>query len=266
MPTPNQLAVFVKPWKGLSLKELGERMQQIGFAWIELPVRPGFACQPETIERDLPEAAKILGDYGVGILNVTVDLPLTDERMYAACAASGVTLNRVMFRRGQRSYWDAEDAARRQLDEALPLCERYNVRLGVQNHAGDFVGPNAMTLYHLLKAYDVKRIGAIWDAAHEALEGMEPEPALDIVADMLHIVNLKNGYWRRMSRPEAEVAQWKTYWTSGRQGRASWPRVIAKVKEMGYKGPICLTAEYSDDQSIDRLIVEDLAFAKSLLK
>ncbi len=88
---------------------------------------------------------------------------------------------------------------------------------------------------------------------------------LDIVADMLHIVNLKNGYWRRMSGPEAEVAEWKTYWTSGRQGRANWPRVIAKVKEMGYTGPICLTAEYSDEHSIDRLIAEDLAFAKSLL-
>ncbi len=265
MSASNPLAVFVKPWKDLSLKQLGERLQQIGFAWIELPVRPGFACQPESIEQDLPEAGKILGDYGVRILNVTADLALTDERLYAACAAAGIDLNRVMFRRGERNYWEAEDDARRQLDEALPLCQRYNVRLGVQNHAGSFIGPNALSLHHLLRDYDVRYIGAIWDAAHEALEGMEPEPALDIVQDLLHIVNLKNGYWRRQSGPEAEVAQWKTYWTSGRQGRANWPRVIAKIKEIGYSGPICLTAEYSDEHSIDRLIAEDLAYAKSLL-
>ena len=140
MAATNKLAVFVKPWKSLSLAELGARMQEIGFEWIELPVRPGFPCQPDTIEHDLPEAARILGDFGVHILNVAVDLPLTDERLYAACAQASVDLNRVMFRRGERNYWEAEKDARQQLDAALPLCERYNVRTGVQNHAGNFVG------------------------------------------------------------------------------------------------------------------------------
>jgi len=261
----NQIAVFVKPWKELSLKELGEKLQKIGFAWIELPVRPGFACQPDTIEVDLPEAARVLGDYGVGILNVSADLDLNDERLYAACARAGVDLNRVMFRRGKRNYWEAEADARRQLDEALPLCQKYNIRIGVQNHVGDFVGVNALSLYSLLKDYDVKYIGAIWDAAHEALAGMEPEPALDIVDGLLHIVNLKNSFWRRTNGPEAEVAEWETYWTSGRQGRANWPKVIAKIKEMKYPGPICLTAEYSDQSSVDRLIQKDLAYAQALL-
>ena len=127
-----------------------------------------------------------------------------------------------------------------------------------------FVGVHAMGLYNLLKDYDPRYIGAIWDAAHNALEGMEPEPALDVVAGMLHIVNLKNAFWQQISGPEAEIAQWKVYWTSGRCGRASWPRVVAKIKEMNYTGPICLTAEYSDEHSVDRLIVEDLALAQSL--
>jgi sugar phosphate isomerase/epimerase len=261
----NLLAVFVKPWKSLSVAELGAHVRRLGFAWIELPVRPGFPCRPETIERDLPEAVRVLGDCGVQVLNVTVELPLDDERLYAACAAAGVDLNRVMFRRHQRPYWEAEEAARRQLGAALPLCERYGVRIGVQNHAGDFVGVHEFGLHHLLKDYDPRYVGAIWDAAHNALEGMEPEPALDVIGDRLFIANLKNGYWRRISGPEAEAAVWKTYWTSGRQGRASWPRVIAKLREIDYTGPICLTAEYSDEHAVDRLIAEDLAFAQSLL-
>ena len=32
----------------------------------------------------------------------------------------------------------------------------------------------------------------------------------------------------------------------------------------GYHGDICLTAEYSDERAVNRLIAEDLAFAKSL--
>ena len=82
---------------------------------------------------------------------------------------------------------------------------------------------------------------------------------------MLGVVNLKNAYWRRVSGPEAARAAWKIYWTSGAQGRASWPRVIAKLKAIGYSGPICFSAEYSDEARLDELIVQDLAFARGLL-
>ena len=265
MSTNNPLAVFVKPWKSLSLPELGAHVRGLGFEWIELPVRNGFACQPETIARDLPEAVRILGEEGVRILNVTVDLPMDDERLYAACADAEVDLNRVMFRTAKRNYWEAENDARRQLDKALPLCERFGVRLGVQNHANDFVGVHEFGLYNLLKDYDRRYVGAIWDAAHNALEGMAPELALDVVADLLYIVNLKNAFWRLVSPPEAEVAEWKIYWTSARHGRASWTRVVDKLRQINYQGPICLTAEYSDEHAVDRLIAEDLAYAKSLL-
>ena len=265
MAMSNQVAVFVKPWKALTLAELGAHVRKLGFQWIELPVRPGFPCQPATIERDLSEAVKILGDQGVRILNVTAALPLDDERLYAACAAAGIGMNRVMFGVDGKRYWEAEAASRRQLDAAMPFCEQYNVQIGIQNHCAKFVGVNEMGLYHLVKEYNPKQIGIIWDAAHNALEGMEPELAIDIVEAYLCCVNLKNAFWQRVNDPEAEVAEWKVYWTSGRQGRASWPRVVAKLQAINYTGPICLTAEYSDHDAVDRLIQQDLAFAQSLL-
>jgi sugar phosphate isomerase/epimerase len=264
MSRSNLFVLFVKPWKALSLPELGRFVHELGFDAVELPVRPGFPCQPESIERDLPEAVRILADHDVGVCNVTADLSLDEERLYAACAAAGVDLNRVMFRRGDRNYWTAEEDARRQLDAAQPLCEQYHVRIGVQNHAGNFVPPNALGLHQLLKDCDTRFVGAIWDAAHEALEGMDPEPALDVVQGFLYIVNLKNAFWQRANGPEAEQAEWQYYWTSGRQGRADWPRVVDKLKQMNYTGPVCLTAEYSDPAAVDRLIAEDLTYARSL--
>ncbi len=264
--TANALAVFVKPWKAMTLAEVAAHVHALGFAWIELPVRPGFPCQPETIKQDLPNAVKTLGEQGVQILNVTAALPLDDERLYAACADAGIGMNRVMFRTEGKPYWEAETAARRQLDAALPLCEKYNVQIGIQNHVGNYVGVHELGLYNLVRDYDPKYIGIIWDAAHNALEGMAPELALDVVASHLCCVNLKNGYWQRVSGPEAQVAEWMVYWTSGRQGRASWPTVVDKLSAMNYTGPICLTAEYSDEAAVDRLIREDLAFAQSLLR
>lgn len=261
----NQLSVFVKPWKGLSLAELGDHVCRLGFDAVELPVRPGFPCQPESIEQDLAQAVTILADQGVQILNITADLALDDERLYAACARAAIPMNRVMFRLGQGTYGEAEAAARRQLDAAMPLCEQYNVQIGVQNHVGRFVPVHEMGLHHLVGGYDPRYIGIIWDAAHNALAGMEPEPALDVVASHLCMVNLKNAFWQRTNGPEAALAEWKVYWTSGRHGLASWPRVTAKLRAMHYTGPICLTAEYSDHEQVDALIAADLQFIRSLL-
>lgn len=257
----NEFALFVKPWKALALPELAAHVRRLGFDLIELPVRPGFPCTPEKID-ELPQAVRFLADQGVRVLNVTVALPLDDERMYAACAEAGVKMNRVMFSQGDMNYWDAEKEARRQLDSALPFCERYGVQIGVQNHYGKSLPVNEMGLYHLVKDYDPRFVGAIWDPAHNALQGIDPEPALDIVESHLCVVNLKNAYWRRVSGPEAD-AEWQVYWTSGRQGRASWKRVAAKLKAMNYQGPLCFSAEYSAEHEVDRLIVEDLAYAKA---
>jgi hypothetical protein len=60
----NPLSVFVKPWKSLSLAELALHVSKLGFDAVELPVRPGFPCQPETTEEDLPRAVEILGEQG----------------------------------------------------------------------------------------------------------------------------------------------------------------------------------------------------------
>jgi len=87
---------------------------------------------------------------------------------------------------------------------------------------------------------------------------------LEVVWPHLCMVNLKNAFWQRTTGPEAEVATWRHYWTSGRQGLASWPRVIAELRRRGYSGTVCLPAEYTDEEAVDRLIVEDLAFAQGL--
>jgi len=78
------------------------------------------------------------------------------------------------------------------------------------------------------------------------------------------MVNLKNAFWQRKNGPEAESAVWAQHWTTGRHGLASWPRVAAELKRRNWSGVLCCSAEYSDEPSTDRLIANDIAFAKSL--
>jgi sugar phosphate isomerase/epimerase len=262
MRTNIKYAVFTKPWPDLSLAELGELVSMLGFDGIELPVRPGFQIEPEDVA-DLPKAVKLLAEFGVAITSVAGP---ADEVTMAACAEAGVPTIRVMARvEAGESYTEAESRLRCEYDALVPLLEKYGVQLGVQNHCDRFV-MHAVGLRELVRQYDPKAIAIVWDAAHEALNGGLPDLALDVVWPHLCMVNLKNAMWLRTNGPEAEVAQWKVYWTSGRQGLANWPKVVAELKQRNYEGVVCLTAEYSDQEAVNRLIAEDIAFARSLFE
>jgi sugar phosphate isomerase/epimerase len=253
-------SVFTKPWKTLALPQLGAFLKRLGFDAVEFPLRPGYQVEPENAERGLPELARVLAGQGIRVASIAGP---TDERTFAACAKAGIPVIRIMCPIDDGRYLEAETRIRRELDGLVPLCDRYGVTVGIQNHSGGFVA-NASGLRRLLDGRDPRHVGAIWDAAHNALAGEEPELGLDIVWSHLCMVNLKNAFWRRANGPEAEVARWEHFYTSGRQGIASWPRIAAYLRGRAFRGVLCLSAEYSDGAQVDRLAAEDLAFARSL--
>jgi len=255
-----QWTVFTKPWK-MPLPELGAFVKGMGFDGVELPVRPGYPVEPDNVEKGLPEAARILGDHGVAI--GTIAGP-TDEKTIAACAVAGVPIIRICVKIDRdRSYLEQESELRSEYEAMVPVLDKHGVAIGVQNHC-DFNVNNSMGIRSLIGDFDPKHFCAVLDQAHNGLNGEPPEFGIDIVWSHLRVVNLKSGYWQRTSGPEAEEATWKHYWTSGPQGLAYWPRVATELKKRGYEGNVCLTAEYSDRDAVDRLTVEDLAYAKSL--
>ena len=255
-----KFSVFTKPWPKKSIDELGRFVHWLGFDGIELPVRPGFPVDPDNMAVELPKAVKTLATHSVSIYSIA---GAATESMIAACGAAGIPTVRVMAPIGPKGYLSTEEQMRKEFDVVLPVLERHKVRIGVQNHSGRYIS-NASGLRALLAGYDPKLIGAVWDAAHNALQGEEPELALDIVWRNLCMVNLKNAIWKRKSAPDAPVADWSIYWTPGNEGLASWTRVAQELKRRQYVGVVCLTAEYSDEGQVDRFVSNDLHFARSL--
>lgn len=252
-------SVFTKPWK-MPIPELGEFVARLGFEGIEFPLRPGYQVEPADATTGLPRLTRELARFGLKVYSVAGP---TDEATILACAEAGVPIIRTMARIGPEGYRASVERLRREYDALVPLLDRHGVTIGVQNHCDRFVA-NADGLMVLIGRYDPKHVAAVWDAAHEALNGVQPDMALEIVWSHLCMVNLKNAFWQRTNGPEAECATWRHYWTSGRHGLASWPQVAGELKKRGYAGVICLTAEYSDEHAVNRLIAEDIAYAKEL--
>lgn len=254
-------SVFTKPWPYDPFADLAGRVARMGFDSVEIPIRPGFQVDVTTVSTKLGELSKVLGGRGLRISSVASEL---DERVFEACAAAGVNIIRVMVPIERGAYVRSIGRQRSKLATALPLCERYSVRVGVQQHYGDHVN-DAAGMRLLLGGLDPRWVGAIWDAAHDALAGQEPENGLDLVWDRLLMVNLKNACYERANGPDAEHAEWRRHFTTARQGLASWPRVIAELRRRGYSGTVCLTAEYDDQAHVQELCEGDLAYAKSLV-
>ena len=75
-------SLFTKMWKDKSIQELGEFVSGLGFDGIELPVRPGYPVEPDTITTTLPAAVRQLEATNVNITSIAGP---TDEATIAAC-------------------------------------------------------------------------------------------------------------------------------------------------------------------------------------
>ncbi|MCY0870380.1 MAG: TIM barrel protein [Firmicutes bacterium] len=223
---------------------------------------------------ELYEAARIDGasriqriihvDWPVLKPTVIILFILTIGTVLAACAECGIPLIRIMAHLTQDEPYLAQlDAWRQRLSSYVARCEQYGVRIGVQPHYGDCVA-DVMSLLNVLEPCDPRWIGAVWDAAHDGLTGVHPEFTLDAVWDRLYLVNLKNAVYVNENGPEADTAAWHRYFTDGRHGLASWPRIASYLQRRGYDGVVCLTAEYDRKHEVDRLAALDLDYARSL--
>ena len=265
----NQFTVFTKPWPEKTLPELAKFVAGLGFDGVELPVRPNYQVLPENVAKGLPEAARIFEDHGVKIGSLAGP---TDEATVAACGEAGVPLIRVQAHIDMSiGYLASEANLRKQYDALIPALAEHGVTIGIQNHYGHDIG-SAVGLMHLIEKYDPKHVGAVLDPAHCGLDGEPDDMAIDIVWSHLVLVNLKAGYWRKIGQSEDGDVQWKTTWDTGKQGLTSWPTVATELKKRGYKGNLCLTAEYSNlegqgdlkGSAVDPLIAQDIAYARSL--
>lgn len=248
---PYLWSVFTKPWAALPGDKVGQLVAGLGFGGAEVPVRDTAYVTPGNAGAELPKFAAQLRAVGIEPISVASEL---SDPVFAACAEAGVPMIRIMAELGADGYAASVRRNRELLERAVVLTERYDVQVGVQPHHGRYVS-STLGVLQLLEGLP-ERFKLVWDAAHDALAGDRPAVTLELGAERLGIVNLKNVHYVRTDDG------WRTHFVEAADGLSDWPAVFAALQQLGYAGPICLTAQYSDaGVPVETRLERDLRFA-----
>ena len=255
-------SVFTKPWREPRIGALGELVADMGFDAVELPVRAGYQVAPDDVATALPAAVRELARAGIAVASIASG---TDEATFAACAEAGVPFIRIMVPIASAGYAATGAEIRRTLADLSGRAERHGVRVAIQPHYDDYIADSS-ELFSLLQDVDPRFVAAIWDAAHDALARKRPEHGLERLWPWLGMVNLKSAYYARVDDGASSRADpvWEPVFTDARSGMAEWGRAIRYLVERDFAGPICLTAEYTDESDLVAKVTQDLEHARSL--
>lgn len=253
-------SVFTKPWKRQSGSELADLVLSMGFDGVEFPLRDGYQATPQNAVVSLSALSDVFASRGLKIYSVASVL---DEHIFEACALSGVPMIRIMAGYGAEGYLEGERRMKNILETACMLCEKYKVKIGVQQHCGKMVN-NSMELRHLLEGLDKRYVGAVWDAAHSALAGENPEQGLEILKDYLFMVNFKAAYYKKTENTGYGHDVYRPYFTTGRECQFPWMDAVTYLKKIGYDGIVCMPAEYTDESNTEEKAAADLNYLKEL--
>ncbi len=257
--------LFSKHLQFLDCREAAEVAAQLGFAGLDLTVRPGGHVAPEKVREQLPRAMEAIKGGGSHCRLITTavanEADPMDMAVLETAAAEGVSFYRTNWFRYHESM-DMKASLKIYRDQ-LTRLSRLNKKLGLvgcyQNHAGKLIGASAWELHYLLEDSDPGSFGIQYDIRHATVEGgLSWENGLRLLKGHIKSIVLKDFRWERVN------GAYKVVNVPIGEGMVNFTRFFTLLKEYGIDVPAILHLEYPlggaehGDSSID--IDKELVF------
>lgn len=195
--------LFSKHLQFLDYEVLAEQTVAMGFAGIDLTVRPGGHVEPEHAMRDLPRAAAAMRRAGLVPTMATTAFTAADEphcdATFGALADTGFSDVRL----GWHKFVDGVPLPET-LERLQPVAaglaaslQRHGLRGSFQNHSGTgYVGSSVWELWRVLEGIDPTVIGLQFDIRHAMVErGLSWQNELALAGPKIASVALKDFRW-----------------------------------------------------------------------
>jgi len=242
---PLEVHIFSKHLQFLSVKQAGEIAGEIGFAGLDLTIRPKGHILPENVTSDLSRAIQDIKQSGSTCKMITtavsnVSNPL-DKEVIKAAAAEGVQY--------YRSNW-FKFKNDRSLEDSLAYYKEVVRRLGdfnkehdiigcYQNHSGTKVGASVWEVKKILESANLKYFGTQYDIRHAVAEGGQSWPnGIQLLKDHIKTIVLKDFKWVKID------GKWKIVNVPIGEGMVDFDAYFKLLKSYKLKPPVSLHLEY----------------------
>ena len=265
------LCFFSKHLPRLDGRGLARALKPLGFAGVDLTVRPGGHVDPKRVVQDLPQFVTGIREEGLAVPMITTDLTTVDDPAARPTLETAASLKIPFFKPGYYHYTFQDvrsevAAAGAKLRALAALSARAGVHLGYHNHSG-YIGGNIWDIAPIVDALPEKTSGYYFDVRHAVAEGGDAgwKTAFNIAAPRLAMIALKDFYWAKTP------AGWRIRNCPMGEGMVNWKAYFALLAKAGFHGPVSMHLEYevpgdtpeAQEQSTLAAAARDIAFIKA---
>jgi len=249
----------------LNYDELGKTVKDLGFAGVDLTVRPKGHVSPERVAEDLPRAVETLRKHGLDVPMITTEITSASDPTAGAILRTAARLGVTYFKPGYWKYGSGDVVARvkevgAEIRRLADLAAEHRIAMGLHNHNGLNVGEAIWDTWEMIRDLDPRWTGFYYDPGHAAIEGGVGghDVSLRLALPRLKMVALKDFFWRR------DQTAWKPVWCPMGEGAVDWKSTAGALTQAGFKGPISLHIEYPAKDML-AAIRHDLAWTRGAL-
>lgn len=259
------LMVFSKHLAGIPLPIAARRLRQMEISKIDLTVREGGHVEPSKVREDLPRAAAELAGEGVQIGMLTTNItdagvPATRAILETA-AELGVSHYKLgyYFYQGFGNLRKQRAQVRAQVRDLAQLNAEIGICGGFHNHSDNFIGACLHDIDFVLEGTPKSALGLYFDPAHASIEGGSKgwEIGLDLLSERVVMLAVKDYRWNQGSGYAGGRA-FHVQWNPLEVGNVPWPRVLERLKSIGFDGPFSLHSEYQGSNSFQDLTTDEV--------
>ncbi len=239
------IVFFSKHLAELSWADLGTAVKAMGFAGVDLTVRPGGHVLPERVTDDLPRAVAAIHDAGSTVHMLTTGLTRADDPAAKPTVLGAKAVGVPLLKAGYYRY--AFKDVRAELREAVQsfaglvrLASEAGVTFGYHNHSG-YIGAPVWDALQMVEPLPADAAAYYFDIRHAVVEGGDAgwRVATQMVAPRLRMLAAKDFFWDK--RPDG---RWRIVDCPLGEGMVDWPAFLAEMAKTSFAGPVSVHVEY----------------------
>lgn len=258
--------IFSKHLQFLDYKSLGEMAAEMGFAGVDLTVRPNGHVLPENVSTDLPKAVDAIRKSGADCEMITTTIESMNNPLDLAVLESAAAANISYYRSNWLKYKDdvSMEASLLFYQDEIKKLGEFNQKVGLvgcyQNHAGTYIGASYWEIQKLLTTVNPDFFGVQFDVRHAMVEGGNSwVNGLKLLHENIKVIVLKDYKWEKVN------GKWTIVNTPIGEGMVDFDAYFKLLKKYQLKPPVSLHLEYdlggaekgNTSISVDKKVVFD---------